>query len=218
VGTPINQNLAKIHPSYWNTVLPTPLYPPTAGALRGGAWTALPSRLPGGNRGAPPRGVDVKPPSPGGPGPAWEAQEGPPGPGSPGSGIRDPGDLPDRVPGPLPPGEPRGGPGTGSREPGPGPRAGVLHQPLAPRPRGSPPGVSGDGVPGGPSGAFWEAQNQPPPWRGSRPPLPDLPGNRGAPARGVDVKPPPGDPGIRDFRPPFGDFPQNRGFGVFLAR
>jgi len=46
-----------------------------------------------------------------------------------------------------------------------------------------------------------------------------LPGGyRGAPPRGVDVKPPPGVPEIRDFRPLFGDFAKKGGLGPFLAR
>jgi len=79
------------------------------------------------------------------------------------------------------------------------PRAGVLHQPLAPGPRGS----RGRGS-GAPPGRGWprglpEALFGPP---GS--PDPGTPGRyRGAPARGVDVKPPsraPPGPGLRDPR------------------
>jgi len=43
-------------------------------------------------------------------------------------------------------------------------------------------------------------------WR-QRPPR-ETGGNRGAPPRGVDVKPPPGDPGIRVFGPILGIFPK----------
>jgi len=140
-----------------------------------------PLRTPAGNRGAPARGVDVKP-SPG------EAREGPPGAGK---GLRRP---------PDPVRDPGGGPGWPGapgrpRDPVPGPRArGVLHQPLAPGPRGTRRG------PGGPSGArepetpvsrgypqnpqkrgFW-ALFQPDPQNPEK-------GVTGAPARGVDVKP-----------------------------
>jgi len=99
-------------------------------------------RAPARYRGAPARGVDVKPPSAGLPGPgsgtlrdpgtSWEGSP------SPGAGIRG---LPD----PGPPGtRSRGSSRTGSGDlsgasrglPGPAPR-GVLHQPLAAGPRGS---------------------------------------------------------------------------------
>jgi len=84
--------------------------------------------------GTPPRGVDVKPPSPG-----------------PAPGSRGPGGSPDGVPDPSrgPGGLPEalqalpGGPGS---PPGP-PGAGVLHQPLAPGPRGSGGPGPGDRVP-----------------------------------------------------------------------
>jgi len=86
------------------------------------------------HRGAPARGVDVKPPSRRGPGS-----------GNPGiseksrflrvfglsgplRGLGDPGGSPGRA---------LKGPGTRSRTPGPRFRPGVLHQPLAPAPRGS---------------------------------------------------------------------------------
>jgi len=125
----------------------------------------LPGTVPG-NRGAPPREVDVKQPSPGGPG----APQGPgralPGSRSPGRGPRGPGlRIPDpgicQIPGQgLPPG--RGG---GSRGPGPGLALGVLHQPLAPGPRGTPLGVPGPGSPGTGFRASREAP-RPPPRRG----------------------------------------------------
>jgi len=81
-------------------------------------------RTPGGNRGAPPRGVDVKPPRDRGP------RRGP-------SPLEGPGGLPEasRRPGRAP------WPARGSRGPGDrvrqAPRGGVLHQPLAPGPRGT---------------------------------------------------------------------------------
>jgi len=105
-------------------------------------WGFSPSRGsrplpdPPGYRGAPARGVDVKPPSPGlpGPGPGFP---GPPGwPGSP----------------PGPPGRPPRalrGPSGGLGPPPGGPWARVLHQPLAPGPRGSPgSGGTPPGLPG----------------------------------------------------------------------
>jgi len=157
----------------------------------------VPPGTPGGasrDRGAPARGVDVKPL-------AREPRDGVPGP------WRGPGRPPDGPRGP------RRGPGgqEGSREaPGPGPAGparGVLHQPLAPGPRGSRRGsgraLRGPGaqIPGNPG--FWRKTPKIPYFwgfpaiPGERPFL-GLPGYRGAPARGVDVKPPsrrgPGDP------------------------
>jgi len=92
-----------------------------------------------GNRGAPPRGVDVKP-SPGG------VRD------QPGPGSRGPGGLwgPFRALGGLPRGTPGGLPGAPDLRnpqngdfPDPDPSArGVLHQPLAPGPRGAFPGIS----------------------------------------------------------------------------
>jgi len=109
---------------------------------------------PPGNRGAPARGVDVKPPSPGGPGPG---PGGCPGPWPARSPLRASG----RPPGALR--APSGAPGT----PSGALDAGVLHQPLAPGPRGSRRGS------GGPS-----------PGPGVRGPFPGLPGLTPAPPRG----------------------------------
>jgi len=99
-------------------------------------------RLPG-DRGAPARGVDVKPPSRGPPGPA---------PGLPGTPWlpRDPPrvrrplrEAPEAILGPLRgPGTPPGAPGRG-----------VLHQPLAPGPRGSRRALPGPGTPSSGGGA-----------------------------------------------------------------
>jgi len=106
---------------------------------------------PPGYRGAPPRGVDVKPRTRGGPGPVPGPSQGPGWPGAP----------------PEPPGglrEPSGAP-QGAWEPSgtPSPGGDPLH-PLRGLPRA------------------WAA----------RIPTPAPPGYRGAPARGVDVKPLPG--------------------------
>jgi len=91
-----------------------------------------------GNRGAPPRGVDVKP-SPGG------VRD------QPGPGSRGPGGLwgPFRALGGVPRGSPGGLSGAPDLQnphfgdfPTPDPSArGVLHQPLAPGPRGAFPGI-----------------------------------------------------------------------------
>jgi len=148
------------------------------------------SRDPGrgspGYRGAPARGVDVKPPlrepGTGLPGPLR-------GPGGVQKGLRtlsgSPGwpGGPGRAPGPVPDPAPRG----------------VLHQPLAPGPRGTGRGSPGSpGVPD-PSGVpkpqicpfLGKIGQKPPKWGfpGEDPKKPFL-GYRGAPARGVDVKPP----------------------------
>jgi len=101
-------------------------------------------------------------------------------------------------------------------------RPGVLHQPLAPGPRGSPESKKGGiwdpwpragdlglpGTPRGPSGT-----------PGRPGPSGTLPGNRGAPARGVDVKPPsrrsPGTPpGPRIPESGFRGLPQPPGRGT----
>jgi len=95
------------------------LTPEGSGPVRG------PGRGSPGNRGAPARGVDVKPPSRAPPGP---------GPRAPGSPFGHPGAQRPLGTPPGPSGAPPGGLGA---PPGP-PDAGVLHQPLAPGPRGSP--------------------------------------------------------------------------------
>jgi len=131
--------------------------------------------------------------------------------GSPGPGlrIRDPG-IPRSLARGPPPG--RGGGSRGPRDPAP---RGVLHQPLAAGPRGtrrgSPgPGVPGTGFPGLPGGP-----RPPPAGAGLQTPLPDPPGNRGAPARGVDVKPPSaGGLGTSKSRL-FRDFGENGRFSAF---
>jgi len=156
------------------------------------------------------------------PGPSPGAGEPLPGSGSLGTGVPGVRGGPETsgVPGsqdgvretaPARAGRPRETPG-----PVPGGGAyGVLHQPLAPAPRGSREGPGSPGVAPGPRGILRgpprRSWDRPSPGEGS-------PGYRGAPARGVDVKPLPGVPGIRDFCPLFGDFPQNRGFGPLLAR
>jgi len=113
------------------------------------------SRTPAGYRGAPARGVDVKPPSRGVPGP--------------GPGVsREPLASQDPLRGPGPGPEASGAlfrPLEGP--PGP-PRARVLHQPLAPGPRGCPPGsggVSRDPGSGEPSRG---SRGSPPPRTGAR--------------------------------------------------
>jgi len=126
--------------------------PPRRGEVRGppgGPGRPQVPGDPGGNRGAPPRGVDVKPLLRRCPGP----RSGTPGPRDPGSG--DPGQGPPRGLGGHPSGsrEPRPGglrdlvpriprdPGNRARDPKrapPAPGGGVvLHQPLAAGPRGS---------------------------------------------------------------------------------
>jgi len=139
-----------------------------------------------GPRGAPPRGVDVKPPR--GPGSRRV-----PGPWGPLEGARRASWRSRRASWPARPRE-------RSRDPVPEPaRGGVLHQPLAPGPRGSP------GRSGGPSGAQ-EAEipqkgdfGPKSPKKGLFGPTPGKPrksafsGSRGATGgspRGVDVKPP----------------------------
>jgi len=153
----------------------------------------------GAGRRAPPRGVDVKQPLrarpprgrdtfPGSWGPGT-----PPGSGAGGSGIRDPGsgirEDPPRQGGGAP-----GSPGTGNRDPAgvaftSTPRGGALSSSREPRSRAGALRVR-EASPGGP----WPT---PPQEEGPETPRP---GYR-APARGVDVKPPPGDPEIRDFCP-----------------
>jgi len=90
----------------------------------GGLAQGTPGTPPG-NRGAPARGVDVKPPR-------GAVRRDPPGPWGPPDRVWDPPGAPEPSGGPS--GPPPGGPGARSRGPG----AGVLHQPLAPGPRGSP--------------------------------------------------------------------------------
>jgi len=93
---------------------------------------------PAGNRGAPARGVDVKPPTrrcPG-PGPGAPGRPLPPG----GAGSQDPPDPGDGVPetpGSRRPGPWSPGPWEGSLPLVEGPAGVVLHQPLAAGPRGS---------------------------------------------------------------------------------
>jgi len=203
------------HPRRW---VPPPLYgaaspqPLLRGSRPRGPGGA--SRTAPGNRGVPARGVDVKPP------------------------LREPGTgLPGPLEGPrralrtgLGPREGSGRP-RGLRkppDPGPGPRArGVLHQPLAPGPRGSP------GRPGGPSGPE-EAkspkkeefgQNSPkypilggPPGKPRKRPFLGLRGFTGGSPRGVDVKPPSrGGPETRKM-PKKGYFPGKVPKSAFLAK
>jgi len=190
----------------------------------GGTRRSVPSRdlpgYPGGNRGAPPRGVDVKPPSRGGPGASREARRalrpGPEGPGDQGPrgpGSRGPGSRAQGPPPPLRGGVPRS---PGSRTGSGGPREwGFTSTPRAGAPRfpGSP------GSPGSPRGsrrALGTSRGGP----GDQTPrqgVPEpLPGNRGAPARGVDVKPPPEGSWEPRFLPPFEKNGQNRPFSRFL--
>jgi len=131
---------------------------PKSGIWASGALLGPPD-LPGppGYRGAPARGVDVKPPSRGPPGPA---------PGLPGAlwasrtppGVQGTSRRPLRAPpgglGPLPR-------GLG---------AGVLHQPLAPGPRGSREEGPGTGVPGR---GLWSRRGYPPGRGRGRSPLRD---------------------------------------------
>jgi len=182
-------------------------------ALRGVAGPGT-----GGNRGAPPRGVDVKQPLRARP----RGRGGLPDPsGAPETRFQDPrvrrpripgsGDPPSRGPRSL--GRPMWAPGPS----GTGPRAGVLHQPLAPGPRGTGWGVPGvPGVPKvapgpcGASGASREARIRPSPGRG-----PETP--RGAPARGVDVKPRPGRGPGSPKSEILALFKENARFWAFLA-
>jgi len=83
------------------------------------------SRTAPGNRGAPARGVDVKPPSRGDP-PGLPGPPRPLGRSQTPSGVPEASGRPSRAP-----------PGEGDPRPG-APRLGVLHQPLAAAPRGSP--------------------------------------------------------------------------------
>jgi len=171
---------------------------------------------PAGNRGAPPRGVDVKPLGRRGrPGP-WELPGGLPdpvrgGPPAPVPGTRILGSWDPRPQGAL---EGPGGPRT--RSPGSGTsREGGFY--INPSRRGPavPRGGPGDlGVPGGPKRASGRPLAARPPPGASQAP----PGNRGAPARGVDVKPPsrrgpgPGKPHFLGFLRKIPIFGQNRGF------
>jgi len=131
--------------------------------------------------GPPALGVLHQPPARGWEGPP-RPPEGPPGtPGTPG-GVLDqvpgpgPGDRESRR-APPPPGEGSPGPwGPGARVPA-GPARGVLHQPLAPGPRGTGRGSRGPGtreVRKGPPGGPWATTAQ----AGLQTPSP---GNRGAP-------------------------------------
>jgi len=171
-----------------------------------------------GNRGAPPRGVDVKPlrrgpprglGGPGqGPGPARDGLRDPGVPGTQDPRIRDPpprglGEARNPVPGSRRVPDPSGRPGEGGFTSTP--RAGAPRYPRrGPGVRGSPGGLRD--LPGGP-------KYHPRPWRAPDP----LSGNRGAPARGVDVKPPPGDPGNPDFYPFLRKMAKNGHFGRFSS-
>jgi len=77
------------------------------------------------------------------------------------------------------------------------PGRGVLHQPLAPGPRGSRGGVWTPARAGRLPGASRRPFSGPPGTPGTG----TAPGNRGAPARGVDVKPPSADGSGRGPRP-----------------
>jgi len=147
------------------------------------------SREPGArrNRGAPPRGVDVKQPPAGAPGAAQ----------GPGRALPEPPGAPEGSPGPGPrirdlgirgslardprPGAGEGPPGT----PGPASR-GVLHQPLAAGPRGTRRGSRDRGSPGTGFRTSREAPASPPPQAGLQTPLPDPRGTAGvgSPRRG----------------------------------
>jgi len=184
---------------------------PQAGRPRKG--TPFGSEVPGcgRDRGAPPRGVDVKQPlgrPPGAwgtPGDPLDGGSGDPA-GSRDSGISDP-SLRQGAP-------PGGGPGRALRDPGPGSpvpggrrEGGFTSTPRAGAPR-FPAGIPGTPWSQGPPGPPGRPETTPP-RRGSKIPLFPALGNRGAPARGVDVKPPPGDPGIPEFGP------RNEDFGHF---
>jgi len=153
-------------------VLHQPLAPGPRGSPERGGWpgpSGTPFRgsretppgprdpgTPARNRGAPARGVDVKPPSAGLPGPGSGAlrdpgvRKGPPQP----LGRGPPGDQDPRGPGLRDPGPRTGLPGRApgspwaSQVPGSPRPLGVLHQPLAAGPRGSRRGTPGTGVPG----------------------------------------------------------------------
>jgi len=151
---------------------------PRGPAARGWCKTT-PARGPGGLSGASER-VPGAPRCPG----AWPARS--------------------RIWGPRTPGSRRGSPAPGGGVPGsrpgvpgsrPAPARGVLHQPLAPGPRGIPGRSRGPGVPEGPPGPPGRPGSHPARTGVQKP----LPGNRGAPARGVDVKPPPGASRDREF-------------------
>jgi len=118
-------------------------------------------------RRGPPRGLG----GPGqGPGPARDGLRDPGVPGTQDPRIRDP-----------PPGgwgrpeTPSRGPGGSRTRPG-GPARGVLHQPLAPGPRGTPPGSGARSSPGGLRDLPGGPKYHPRPWRAPDP----LSGNRGA--------------------------------------
>jgi len=144
--------------------------------------------------------------------PAPPAGEGPGAPGGP-KGLSGP--RPEGLPGTLVPEVPDPGPGIpapggpGAPEPrsrDPGTRRGLRTPPrgwfyINPSRRGPavPAGGPRDqGSPGGPRRGPREADFQPRP-AGVKIPLFLVPGNRGAPARGVDVKPPPGTPTFPAF-------------------
>jgi len=171
-------------------------------------------------RGAPARGVDVKP-----------------SPGDPGTGVPAPLEGPGGASGRLP--RPREGswPARGPRgAPGPvpdRPARGVLHQPLAPGPRGSPGRSQGPPGPGRAKtpkiGDFGQKAPKSPflgglPAEPRKRPFLGLRGATGGPPRGVDVKPPRGrvrkvpkpgkspDFGEKGPKSPF--WPKNPIFGV----
>jgi len=126
-----------------------------------------------------------------------------PDPGGPGGASQR---SPRGLPGPL--GGVSRAPGS-RRGPAASPARGVLHQPLAPGPRGSPERSPGIPVPGGPRQGPRGVQI-PTPSQGVGNPAPaGYPrkspfSDRGAPARGVDVKPPLPGPqkGLRDPKIP----------------
>jgi len=112
------------YPPLYGAGVPSPLRPWSRDPRDG-----YPSGTPAGNRGAPARGVDVKPSLP-------EAREGLPDP------LEGPGGASGRSPDPVRgPGGRKGPPGDPGDRPA-SPARGVLHQPLAPGPRGTP-GVRG---------------------------------------------------------------------------
>jgi len=129
----------------------------------------------------------------------------------PGTGIPDPGsgDLPGPGSRRGLPALPRGSPGSRFRAPGPRPprrspaRGGFYINPSRRGPAVPGGGTPGPGSPGGSPGPPREAKSRP--GREDRKsPLFRTPGNRGAPARGVDVKP---SPGAGIFRPFSGNWP-----------
>jgi len=158
-----------------NVASEAPGEPGTPGVPRGPAARGWCKTTPGGT----PRGV-------------------PQGPGRASRGLREPRrGLRDPVPGSgilgIPRSlvwDPRPGREGVPRDPGTPVSGGVLHQPLAPGPRGSPPGVRDRGSPGTGFPGLPGGPRRHPAGVGLQTPSPRPPGNRGAPARGVDVKPP----------------------------